>query len=158
MDWVHHTRVEPEQRGALPVQIEQQVELDCTPAVLFDVFEDAAAWKTFMDLDVHWHGEPPYAPGSSRTITAGSLHALERFTVYSRGERMAFCFRRKRLSGASRETPIPEPRRARPDCSSPSPRTGSWSRWTTGTAVGSSGASGSRHAGCCAGSASASRT
>ena len=84
--------VEPEARAALPVQVEQTIELACSAEVLFDVFEDPASWPVWLGITVDWHDEPPFAAGCSRTIRSGPLRALERFTVYERNARMAFFF------------------------------------------------------------------
>ena len=92
-----HDPISPDQFASLPVQIRQEVELDCTPQALFAIFDDVVAWTRWLGITVDWHDKPPYAAGMSRTITTGPVRALERFTIYENGSRMAFFFERSTL-------------------------------------------------------------
>jgi hypothetical protein len=71
------------------------VELNCTPAQLFDIFEDALAWTVWATpiQSVEWTSPRPFGIGTTRTVTmAGTMQALEEFIAWERGARMAFKF------------------------------------------------------------------
>lgn len=72
-----------------------RVELDCTPAQLFDIFEDAHAWTVWAKpiQNVEWTSPLPFGVGTTRTVTmAGGMLGYEEFIAWQRGTRMAFKF------------------------------------------------------------------
>lgn len=71
------------------------IDLDCPPAALFDVFEDADAWPVWVPPieSVTWTSPLPPTEGTTRTVQmAGGIEVTERFTAYDRGQRMQFVF------------------------------------------------------------------
>ncbi len=71
------------------------VELNCTPAQLFDIFEDAHAWTVWAKpiQNVEWTSPRPFGIGTTRTVTmAGNMQGFEEFIAWERGARMAFKF------------------------------------------------------------------
>ena len=71
------------------------VELNCSPAQLFDIFEDAHAWTVWAKpiQNVQWTSPQPFGIGTTRTVTmAGNMQGFEEFIAWERGARMAFKF------------------------------------------------------------------
>ena len=71
------------------------VDLDCTPEVLFDVFEDADAWPVWVGpiQSVEWTSPLPPREGTTRVVQmAGGIELTERFTAWERGRHMQFVF------------------------------------------------------------------
>lgn len=74
-----------------------EVELGCSPAQLFTIFEDAHAWTVWADTlkKVEWTSAKPFGPGATRTVTLpGGRVADEVFFAWERGKHMAFYFER----------------------------------------------------------------
>lgn len=72
-----------------------EVDLDCTPDQLFDVFEDADSWPLWVPAiqQVEWTSPLPPRVGTTRTVQlTGGVEVGERFTAYDRGRRMQFVF------------------------------------------------------------------
>ena len=77
------------------LRFETKVELDCTPARLFDIFEDAESWPQWVGsiLRVEWTSPKPFGVGTTRTVyMKGNLEGYEEFIAWERGVRMAFKF------------------------------------------------------------------
>lgn len=71
------------------------VELDCTPEQLFDVFEDAHAWTVWAAAleKVEWTSPKPFGRGTTRTVSLpGGRIGEEVFFEWERPNRMAFYF------------------------------------------------------------------
>lgn len=66
-------------------------------AAVFASFEDAAAWKEWLDLEVTWTSARPFGVGTTRTVTARGQAIDERFTVWEPPYRMGFYFERTAL-------------------------------------------------------------
>ena len=78
-----------------PHSFSAEVELDCSPEQLFDVFEDPDSWAEWVDAitGVEWTSPKPYRVGTTRTVTLlGRQVANEEFIAWDRGKHMAFKF------------------------------------------------------------------
>lgn len=80
----------PHELVTLPMRVVETVELPCSPERLFQSFEDAGDWSEWLGIEVEWHA--PVSPDTSRTIRGSGLRALEQFTEWEHGVRMAFYF------------------------------------------------------------------
>lgn len=71
------------------------VDIPATPQQLFEIFEDAQAWPRWAGVitKVVWTSEPPYGPGTTRTVhMLGGLVGDEEFLAWEPGRHMAFRF------------------------------------------------------------------
>ncbi len=59
---------------------------------VFASFEDGAAWKEWLNLDVEWTSGKPLGVGSTRTVIANGQQIDEVFTVWEPPLRMGFYF------------------------------------------------------------------
>ncbi len=78
-----------------PVKYVSEVELDVTPAQLFEIFEDEKSWPVWAKgiAKVDWTSPRPFQVGTTRTVTfIGGMEVYELFTAWERGREMAFCF------------------------------------------------------------------
>jgi hypothetical protein len=78
---------------AAPCRYVTEVELPCTAATLFDVFEDTVSWTVWAIgiTKVEWTSPKPYGVGTTRTVTfADGTEVYERFTTWDNGREMAF--------------------------------------------------------------------
>ena len=78
-----------------PFVFANEVELDCTPDRLFDIFEDDHAWTVWATpiQNVEWTSPKPFGVGTTRTVTmSGNQIGDEIFIAWDRGKRMAFRF------------------------------------------------------------------
>lgn len=76
-----------------PVRFTVERELPCSPARLFEVFEDAEAWTEWAGLAfVRWTSEKPYGPGTTRTVGIGPIEVDEVFSSFVPGQHMGFYF------------------------------------------------------------------
>ncbi len=66
-------------------------------ASVFASFEDAAAWKEWLGLDVEWTSEKPFGVGTTRTVIASGQTIDEVFTLWDEPHRMGFYFLRGSL-------------------------------------------------------------
>lgn len=69
--------------------------VEATPERVFEVFEDAEAWRRWVPaiVRVEWTSPFPLAAGSTRTVRMlGGITAWEEFLVWEPGRRMAFRF------------------------------------------------------------------
>jgi len=64
---------------------------------VFASFEDEAAWKEWLGLDVTWTSEKPFGVGTTRTVVANGQTIDEVFTVWEEPKRMTFYFVRSTL-------------------------------------------------------------
>ena len=64
---------------------------------VFASFEDAPAWKEWLDLDVEWTSEKPFGFGTTRTVVVRNQQIDERFTVWEEPRQIAFYFERSTL-------------------------------------------------------------
>lgn len=70
---------------------------DKPAASVFASFEDGAAWKEWLGLDVDWTSEKPFGVGTTRTVVANGQTIDEQFTVWEEPQRIAFYFVRSSL-------------------------------------------------------------
>jgi len=78
-----------------PFLFANEVELDCTPDRLFDIFEDDHSWTVWAGPieKVEWTSPKPFGVGTTRTVTMkGDQVGDEIFIAWERGKRMAFRF------------------------------------------------------------------
>lgn len=78
-----------------PVRLRSEVELPCTPEVLFRSFEDGAAWEAWVDVieKVEWTSPLPFRPGTTRTVhMPGGMAAYEEFLAWDAPRHVAFRF------------------------------------------------------------------
>lgn len=78
-----------------PQRFDFEVTLDCTPARLFEVFEDAVAWTVWAPglTKVVWTSPQPYGVGTTRTVyLRGGPVCDELFLAWEPGRETAFCF------------------------------------------------------------------
>ena len=71
------------------------VDLDCTPAALFDVFADAEAWTVWAGpiQQVEWTSPLPPHEGATRVVRlSGGIELTELFTAWEPGRHMQFVF------------------------------------------------------------------
>lgn len=71
------------------------VEIPATPEQLFELFEQADAWPRWAKVitKVVWTSEPPYGPGTTRTVhMLGGLLGDEEFLAWEPGQHMSFRF------------------------------------------------------------------
>jgi hypothetical protein len=71
----------------------QSVELACTPARLFEIFEDEASWPRWVPgiTKVVWQTPAPRGAGAKRTVSlVGGAEILEEFTTWQPGRALAF--------------------------------------------------------------------
>lgn len=71
------------------------VEIPATPEQLFEIFEEADAWPRWAKVitKVVWTSEPPYGPGTTRTVhMLGGLLGDEVFLAWEPGQHMSFRF------------------------------------------------------------------
>ncbi len=80
-----------------PVVFTVERTIPCSAAALFRSFEDPAAWKGWLDLDVEWTCEKPYGVGATRTIGLNGNVADETFFAWEQDRRIAFRFDRSSL-------------------------------------------------------------
>lgn len=66
-------------------------------ASVFASFEDAAAWKEWLGLDVEWTSDKPFGVGTTRTVITNGQTIEEVFTVWDEPDQMAFYFERTTL-------------------------------------------------------------
>lgn len=83
-------KVEPDQIGALPVQIVEEGTFACTPEELFASFERDEDWKEWVGIDVERTTEGPYRPGFTRTVRTTTIRLDEVFTIWSAPDEIAF--------------------------------------------------------------------
>ncbi|MEH6549198.1 MAG: SRPBCC family protein [Pseudomonadales bacterium] len=72
-----------------------EVDLECTPERLFEIFEDAHAWTVWAPAikKVEWTSPQPFGLGTTRTVfMAGKMEGYEEFIAWERGKHMAFKF------------------------------------------------------------------
>jgi len=72
-----------------------RVELPCTAAQLFEVFEDPDSWSRWaLGIgEVEWTSPKPYGPGTTRTVRFwGGMCVYEDFFLYDAPREMAFQF------------------------------------------------------------------
>jgi len=79
-----------------PQRYVSTVELPCTPAQVFEVFEDPGSWPQWARpgiADVIWTSPKPYGVGTTRTVVfTGGMEVYEDFIGWEAGKYMAFCF------------------------------------------------------------------
>jgi hypothetical protein len=72
------------------------VELDCSPTRLFEIFEDPASWPVWASpgiTRVEWTSPRPYGVGTTRTVFfMGGMEVYEDFIAWDPGKEMAFIF------------------------------------------------------------------
>lgn len=71
------------------------VNIPATPQQLFEIFSDADAWPRWASVitKVVWTSEPPYGPGTTRTVhMLGGLVGDEEFLAWEPGRHMSFGF------------------------------------------------------------------
>lgn len=71
------------------------VDIPATPEQLFEIFADADAWPRWASVitKVVWTSEPPYGPGTTRTVhMLGGLVGDEVFLAWEPGRHMSFRF------------------------------------------------------------------
>lgn len=93
--WFPCEPFEPSWFDEAPVRFPHDVELDCTPDALFDVFEDPTSWPVWARGigQVIWTSPQPYGVGTTRTVVFwGGMRVYEVFTAWERGRTMAFQF------------------------------------------------------------------
>ena len=66
-------------------------------AAVFASFEDGAAWKEWLNLDVEWTSEKPFGVGTTRTVIANGQKIEETFLIWDEPKQMAFRFERGSL-------------------------------------------------------------
>ncbi len=71
--------------------------LPCSADTAFRCFEDGAAWKKWLDIDVEWTSPQPFGVGTTRTITANGQTIEEYFTAWEQGRLLSFRFERATL-------------------------------------------------------------
>ncbi len=64
---------------------------------VFASFEDSAAWKEWLGLEVEWTSDKPFGVGTTRTVVANNQQFDEYFTVWENPLRMGFYFERGTL-------------------------------------------------------------
>lgn len=70
-------------------------DLKCTPAKLFEIFEDRMSWTRWAIgiVDVEWTSPLPYRVGTTRTVRfAGGMEVYETFIAWDAGREMSFTF------------------------------------------------------------------
>jgi hypothetical protein len=81
---------------AAPHVINNTIELDCTPAELFAIFDDEHTWKEWVPgiATVDWTTPRPFGVGTTRTVTfqGGGMKVYEEFIAWDLGKHMAFTF------------------------------------------------------------------
>lgn len=79
-----------------PHRFDNTVELDCTPAELFAIFDDAHAWTEWVPgiAKVDWTTPRPFGVGTTRTVTfqGGGMQVFETFIAWDQDRHMAFTF------------------------------------------------------------------
>lgn len=78
-----------------PCRFVNAVELPCTPAQAFEVFEDPTSWPKWAPGigEVEWTSDKPYGPGTTRTVRFwGGMSVYEDFFVFDAPNEMAFRF------------------------------------------------------------------
>ena len=71
------------------------VQVKCTPAQLFEVFEDPTSWPKWAPGigEVEWTSPKPYRPGTTRTVRFwGGMSVYEDFFLFDAPNEMAFRF------------------------------------------------------------------
>jgi hypothetical protein len=71
------------------------VDLDCTPEQLFEVFQDPVSWTVWAGAiqKVEWTSPQPFGIGTTRTVSmAGGMEGYEEFIAWDPGKHMAFKF------------------------------------------------------------------
>ena len=59
---------------------------------VFASFEDAAAWKEWLGIEVEWTSEKPFGVGTTRTVIANGQSIDESFLVWDEPHRIGFRF------------------------------------------------------------------
>ena len=77
-----------------PVRIDRSIELDATPAAVFELFADAATWPLWFPgiRRVEWTSPEPKGVGTTRTVVLDVGTVYERFLAWQPGTHFAFRF------------------------------------------------------------------
>jgi len=79
-----------------PFLFPTEIDLDCSPDKLFDIFEEAESWTVWATPITHveWTSPKPFGVGTTRTVSLSNGVGEEEFIAWERGKRMAFRFNR----------------------------------------------------------------